>query len=127
MLKPDKYTNINTCVIGLTARIISLLQVENNQGYKQLLDKFDKQAAYNFELAICFLFALGKLEYKDNRFNLKVKQVEKQEPAQTKLEEIERLFKQIQIFFPEELSKSYSDLVSFWKQIKLDRRKYSKE
>lgn len=67
MLKPNKYTNLNLSVIGLSSLIIKLLKNDPSQKYSQILGKIiykeGKSAKENFLLALCFLFALGKIRY----------------------------------------------------------------
>ena len=67
MIKPTKYTNIDLSVIGLSAEILRILQLDSTQKYNQLLDKIiykkGEEVKENFLLALSFLFLLGKVEY----------------------------------------------------------------
>ena len=66
-MQPDKYTNIDTSVVGLSAEIIKFLKKEPTQKYNQLLNslicKRGEEVKQNFLLALSFLFLLGKIKY----------------------------------------------------------------
>lgn len=67
MIKPNKYTNVDLSVIGLSAEILKLLKKDQTLKYNQILDKIvyikGEEAKENFLLSLCFLFLLGKIAF----------------------------------------------------------------
>jgi len=67
MIKPNKYTNVDLSVIGISVEIIKVLKDDNAQKYNRVLGKIvtkrGKKAQENFLLALCFLYLLGKIKY----------------------------------------------------------------
>lgn len=69
MIKPNKYTDINLSIVGLSAEILQQLNNEPTLKYSRLenriVRKFGKSAKENFLLALLFLFSVGKIRYYD--------------------------------------------------------------
>jgi hypothetical protein len=67
LLKPNKYTNIDLSVLGLSTEILTLLKKEKSQKYNQIFEKViykkGAEAKENFLLSLSFLYLLGKIKY----------------------------------------------------------------
>lgn len=67
LLKPNKYTNIDLSVLGLSTEILMLLKEEKSQKYNQVFEKIvykkGTEAKENFLLSLSFLYLLGKIKY----------------------------------------------------------------
>ncbi len=67
MLKPTKYTNLQTSVVSLAAEILKIFShnkvLQYDDLFRKIIDRKGKEAKENFLLALNFLFLLGKIEY----------------------------------------------------------------
>lgn len=67
MLKPNKYTDIQLSVVGISAEILSQLKNEPLQRYNSLQKKvayrLGESSKENFLFALVFLFSLSKIKY----------------------------------------------------------------
>lgn len=67
MLRPNKYTNVSTSVVGISAVLLAQLRNEPAQKYRQLetntLSQLSDSAKNNLPLALIFLYSLGKIRY----------------------------------------------------------------
>lgn len=70
MLKPTKHTNIKFSVIYIAGKILSFLTKEGIIKYddlkEMLIHRIGIKSKNNFDFALTFLFALGKVEYLKN-------------------------------------------------------------
>lgn len=66
-LRPNKYTNTDLSVIGLSIVIMKILEKNDIEKYDTLLRKVVRQkgdfARKNFVAALVFLFSIGKVNY----------------------------------------------------------------
>lgn len=66
-IKPNKYTNIDISVLGLSVEIIKILNEREAEKYNNLLRKLSfrkgDRAKNNFKYALIFLYSLGKVKY----------------------------------------------------------------
>lgn len=69
MLKPTKYTNLELCLVNISATIVKVIQQNQIVGYEELLSKlvitFGDDMKLHFVPSINFLFLLGKIKYHD--------------------------------------------------------------
>ena len=67
MIKPNKYTNIDLCVLWLSTYILKVMKDERQQKYSQLLEKVindkGKESRENLLLSLSFLYLLWKIKY----------------------------------------------------------------
>lgn len=67
MIKPDRHTDIDVCVIKLSAIILLYLNKFYEISYDELLNKVisrvGERGRENYPYALNFLFLMGKLEY----------------------------------------------------------------
>ncbi len=67
MLRPTKFTDLNTSVLAVSAEILKNLQKSGTLRYDELrqrvLDKRSIKAKPNFLPSLSFLFLLGKVKY----------------------------------------------------------------
>lgn len=67
MLKPNKFTDIKTSVVGLSADILRILVDEKVQLLSVVLERVarekGKDIKQNLHLALIFLFTIGKINY----------------------------------------------------------------
>lgn len=67
MIKPYKHMELDTSVLNVTASIINNLinckEMKYNTLYANVCSELAGDAKYNFDMALSFLFLLGKLEY----------------------------------------------------------------
>lgn len=70
MLKPTKHTNIKFSVIYIAGKVLSFLTKEGIIKYddlkEMLIHKIGIKSKNNFDFALTFLFAIGKIEYLKN-------------------------------------------------------------
>ena len=67
MIRPDKYINLNTCVLSLSAAILADLRkqlaIPIAELEERVVKKFGEHARRNFLPALSLLFLLGKLRF----------------------------------------------------------------
>lgn len=66
-IRPNKYTNTDLSVLGISATILDNLKKTDYSKYDTLLSKVIRkkgdQASKNYTLALVLLYSLGKLHY----------------------------------------------------------------
>lgn len=67
-LTPNKFMDLNLCMLKIGAEILKILLDKNKIKYSQLYTKFEEKYKENTEYifipALNFLFLLGKIKYK---------------------------------------------------------------
>jgi hypothetical protein len=67
MLRPDKYTDIQQSVLGVSAELLSVLSRDQAVKFNQLEEsvsyKLGESSKENLVLALTFLYSLGKIRY----------------------------------------------------------------
>lgn len=76
MISPNKYTNINLSVIGISSTILEILKKEDILTYEQLLFKIVgikwELVKQNFLESLIFLHILWKIEYFNSSDTIKL-------------------------------------------------------
>lgn len=98
---------------------------------KSKIDDFDfyqKEQNINFDLVRVIetkIAELNKKEYVLNHNSEKIKSsLDNGKKPSIEVEEIEKLYKEVGVYFPKELTKEYKDVVQFTQQITKERLKY---
>jgi uncharacterized protein YydD (DUF2326 family) len=101
---------------------------------KEKLNTFDfyqKEQNINFDLVQKVENEISKLNKKEYTLNYNIEQIQKSLDSNNipsiQVEEIEQLFNEVQIYFPDSLTKDYKDVLNFSSQITKERKKYLKE
>lgn len=67
MLRPNKYLNINKCVVTVSAYVLKELKdvpvIPLIELREKIFYKLGDDVKYNFDYALRFLFLLGKIDY----------------------------------------------------------------
>lgn len=76
MIKPNKFLDLESCVINISGEITKILLKYNSIKYDKLYDilkdKYNEGFEYNFLPAIDFLFLLGVIEYSPSTDSLEL-------------------------------------------------------
>lgn len=71
MLRPNKYTDIPTSILGVSAIILAQLKNEPALKYSQLeagtLRQLGESAKVNLQLALVLLYAMGRVRYHQSK------------------------------------------------------------
>lgn len=66
-IRPNKYTNTDLSVLGISVTIVDSLTKTDSSKYDTLLNKIIRkrgdQARKNYTLALVFLYSIGKVHY----------------------------------------------------------------
>lgn len=67
MIRPDRHTNLDYCIVNISSLILKQLSAFYNISYDNLLDRvattLGDEAKENYPYALNFLFLLGKIIY----------------------------------------------------------------
>lgn len=70
MLRPDRHTNPDVCVINIASFILIQFKRRNRIGYDELLEAIIPESSNdieeNYPYALNFLYLLGKIDYDVN-------------------------------------------------------------
>lgn len=107
--------------------------IEKNNLKKEIndFDFYKKEKTINFDLVKNIenqISQLNKEKYLLSHNIEKIQQsLDSENISSVQVDEIKKMFKEIEIFFPDNLSKNYEDVLKFSKQITNERRKYLEE
>ena len=101
---------------------------------KEKLDAFNfyqKEQKINFNLVKQIESEISILNKEQYSLNYSIEQIQKSLDSKNapsiQVQDIEKLFEEVQIFFPDSLTKEYKDVLNFSSQITKERKKYLKE
>ena len=112
---------------------IEAKEVEKNEVAQKLnsFDFFEKEQSINFELVKNIETQISELNRREYALNYQIEQIQKSLDSSNKpslkVEDIQTLFKEVEIFFPNDLTKTYQEVINFSEQITKEREKYLKE
>ncbi len=112
---------------------IEAKQIEKNEVSQRLdsFDFFEKEQSINFELVKNIETQISELNRREYALNYQIEQIQKSLDSSNKpslkVEDIQTLFKEVEIFFPNDLTKTYKEVINFSEQITKEREKYLKE
>ena len=116
-------------------KIVGLIEIktEEKERTEQEIDKFNfynQDVAVTRELIDSIDTQLQSLNSERYRIGYEIKKINtslEQTPATVRLDKLKELYNEVEILFPESLSKKYEELERFTEAISTERRKYLKE
>ena len=105
---------------------------EKRKAIKQWLDSFDfyqKEANLDKEAIEEVELSISKLNTQRYNLEFELQQIDESLKVKTNynLEEVMQLYREVDVFFPDQIVKEYEDLVEFNKRLSNERMKYLKE
>lgn len=101
---------------------------------QKLIDNFDfyqKEQSINYELVKKVENSVSSLNKKEYALNYDIDKIKESLDSENKptlkVEEIKKIFEEIKIFFPNNLSKSYQEVLNFCTELTKERDKYLKD
>ncbi len=126
--KHDSDNEIYKIKAAIEAKEIEKKEIQQN------IDSFDfyqKEQNINFDLVKNVENEIAQLNKEEYLLNHNIEQINKSLDSENKpslkIGELEQLFNEVNIYFPNNLSKDYQDVLSFSSQITKEREKYLKE
>lgn len=113
---------------AIEAKEIEKREIQEKVDY---FDFYQKEKNINFDLVKNVENEISKLNKKRYALAYNIEQIQKSLDSENKpslqVVEIKQLFKEVKIFFPDNLSKNYKDVLNFALQITKEREKYLKD
>jgi len=130
--KMQNNENLNSEIYKIRA-VIEAKKIEKIALKKEIKDFnfYKNEKNINFDLVKNIENNISKLNKKNYVISHNIEQIQKSLDSESipsvKIEEIKNIFEEAQIFFPEDLSKNYEEVLDFSLQITKERKKYLKD
>lgn len=118
---------INIIKAAIEAKEREKLELENKQSE---FDFYKQEENINFDLVRNVEVQISKLNNEEYTLNYNIEQIRitlDKSNEILNIKDIDELFKEVKIFFPNQLLKEYSDVINFSQQITKERAKYLKQ